>query len=284
VLVVAAFALLARRDVGAGVMPARLGPASAAARLHSPLALAWRLQRASLLAWTAGLAVMGAVIGSVADSVNHMGADNPGLKDLLQRLGGEKALSDAYIAGVMVIFALAAAAAGTQATLRLHAEEEGLRAEQLLATSVGRLQWAASHLLFGLAGPAVALLAAGLAEGLAYGLVGGDVGHQLPRVLAGALVQLPAVLVLCGVAMALFGLLPRLAAASWAALGVLAFLVLLGPLLKLSQPILDLAPFSHLPKVPGATVSATPLLWLLAVTALLAAVGLGGLRRRDVAV
>ena len=64
----------------------------------------------------------------------------------------------------MVIFALAAAGYAIQATLRLRAEEEGLRAEPVLATAVGRLQWATSHLVFGLLGPAVALAAAGLAS------------------------------------------------------------------------------------------------------------------------
>jgi ABC-2 type transport system permease protein len=281
VLATAALVLLARRDVGAGILPSRLGPATAAPWMRSPLALAGRLHRGPLLGWTAGLAVMGAVIGSVADSVNQMAAESAQLKDLLQRLGGEKVLSDAYIAGVMVIFALAAAGYAIQATLRLRAEEEGLRAELVLATAVGRLQWATSHLLFGLLGPTVALAAAGLAEGLAYGLVGGNIGRELSRVLAGALVQLPAALVLSGVAMVLFGLLPRLTAVSWAALAASAFLVLLGPLLRLSQGILDLAPFSHIPKVPGAEVAAAPLAWLLAVTAVLVAAGLAGFRRRD---
>jgi ABC-2 type transport system permease protein len=100
-------------------------------------------------------------------------------------------------------------------------------------------------------------------------------------VLAGALVQLPAVLGLSGIAMALFGLLPRLTQVSWAALAVFAFLVLLGPLLQLSQWLLDIAPFSHIPKVPGADVAATPLLWLLGITVMLAAAGLAGFRRRD---
>ena len=281
VLAAVAFALLARRDVGAGVLPARLGPATAAPWLRSPLALAWRLHRGMLLAWTAGLAVMGAVIGSVADSVNDMAAESSQLKDLLQRLGGEKVLSDAYIAGAMVIFALAAAGYAIQATLRLRAEEESVRAEQVLATAVSRRQWATSHLTFGLLGPAVALVASGLAEGLVYGLVSGDVGRELPRVLAGALVQLPAVLVLSGIAMALFGLAPRLTPASWAALAVFALLVLLGPLMQLNRWILDLSPFTHIPKVPGADVSPTPLSWLLAIAAVLVAVGLAGFRRRD---
>jgi polyether ionophore transport system permease protein len=281
VLAAVAFALLARRDVGAGVLPARLGPATAAPWLRSPLALAWRLHRGMLLAWTAGLAVMGAVIGSVADSVNDMAAESSQLKDMLQRLGGEKVLSDAYIAGAMVIFALSAAGYAIQATLRLRAEEEILRAEQMLATAASRPQWATSHLTFGVLGPAVALVASGLAEGLVYGLVSGDVGRELPRVLAGALVQLPAVLVLSGIAMALFGLLPRLASVSWAALAVFALLVLLGPLMQLNQWILDLSPFTHIPKVPGADVSPTPLAWLLLIAAVLVAAGLAGFRRRD---
>ena len=39
----------------------RLGPAVATPNLNSPLALAWRLQRGTLLAWTVGFAVLGAV-------------------------------------------------------------------------------------------------------------------------------------------------------------------------------------------------------------------------------
>jgi ABC-2 type transport system permease protein len=107
------------------------------------------------------------------------------------------------------------------------------------------------------------------------------VGRELPRVLAGALVQVPAALVLSGIAMALFGLLPRMTAVSWAALGLFAFLILLGPLLRLDQWVMDLSPFSHIPKVPGADVTATPLAWLVAITAALVAAGLVGLRRRD---
>jgi ABC-2 type transport system permease protein len=116
---------------------------------------------------------------------------------------------------------------------------------------------------------------------LVYGLVSGDVGRGLPRVLAGALVQLPSVLVLPGIAMALFGLLPRLTPVSWAALAVFAFLALFGPPLQLDQCLVDAAPFTHIPKVPGASVSAAPLAWLLAITTMLAAAGLTGFRRRD---
>ena len=53
---------------------------------------------------------------------------------------------------------LIAAAYGIQATLRLRTEETAGRAEPVLATAVGRLQWAGSHLVFAILGPAAVLL------------------------------------------------------------------------------------------------------------------------------
>ncbi|MGH8933926.1 MAG: ABC transporter permease, partial [Egibacteraceae bacterium] len=47
-----AYALSSRRDLGAGLLPPRLGPATASPGLCSPLALSWRLHRGTLLAWT----------------------------------------------------------------------------------------------------------------------------------------------------------------------------------------------------------------------------------------
>jgi ABC-2 type transport system permease protein len=129
----------------------------------------------------------------------------------------------------------------------------------------------------------VVLTAAGLGAGLAYGLRVGDVGGQLPRMLGAALAQLPAALVVAGVAVALFGLLPRsCVAGGWTALTVAVLIVLLGPTLRFSQSVQDISPFTHVPKLPGGTVSAVPLTWLAAIAVALAMAGLVGLRRRDI--
>ena len=56
----------------------------------------------------------------------------------------------------------------------------------------------------------------------------------------------------------------------------------LGPLLDLSQWVMDLSPFAHVPKLPGGPFGATPLVALTAFALLLAAAGLAGLRRRDI--
>ena len=118
--------------------------------------------------------------------------------------------------------------------------------------------------------------------GLTYGLDAGHAGRELVRVLGAAMVQLPAVWVLVAVAVALVGLLPRFAAASWGVLALCLLFGLVGAALQLSQWLLDLSPFSHIPKVPGAAVSATPLVSLLAIAVALGAAGLVGLRRRAI--
>jgi ABC-2 type transport system permease protein len=283
-LVAMAGMLSVRRDLGSGLLPQRLGPADGPPGLRTPLALAWRLHRGGLLGWALAFAAFGLVFGSVADSIGSLLDSSPGTQEVFLRLGGRAALVDAYLATVLGIQALIAAGYGVQAALRLRSEETGGRAEPVLSTAVGRPRWVAGHLVFTLLGPALVMLVGGLAIGLTHGLAAGDVGRQLPRVLAGAAVQLPAVWVLGGLAVALFGLLPRLVGLSWGVLGGCVFLAVLGAVLQLSQWLLDLSPFTHVPRIPGGTLSVPPLVLLGLVAAGLFAGGLAGFRQRGVPV
>lgn len=280
--IAAAFALSERRDLGAGLLPPRLGPAAAGPALRSPLALAWRLHWPLLAAWSAGFAAIGVVFGASAKSIGSTLNDNKDLRDIFTRLGGRTGLVDTYLSSIMTILGLIAAAYAIQAALKLRAEETAQRAEPVLATSVGRITWAAGHFAFSILGPVVALGCAGLATGLTYGVDAHDVGHQVPRVLGAALLQLPAVWVLAGVAIAMIGLLPRLSPGSWGALGLCLLLSLVGSALRLSHWLLDISPFTHIPRALGGSVSATPLIALLVVAAAIGAAGLTGLRRRAI--
>ncbi|GAA2803072.1 ABC transporter permease [Kribbella solani] len=278
-LIGAAVALSVRRDVGAGLLPDKPGPAEG--NLGSPLALAWRLHRGLLLAWTTGFALLGLLFGGVAKGVGDLMRDDATLQDVFRRMGGAAGLIDSFLAGVMTLVGLIASAYAVQATLRLRAEETSGRAEPVLATATSRWQWAASHLVFSLLGPAVALLAAGVAEGIAYGLAIGDVGGQLPRLVAAALTQLPAVWVLAAITIAIFGFVPRLSMVSWAGPALCILIGLVSAGVATAAWVRDISPFTHLPSLPGGDVSPGPLLILLAITAVVGAAGLIGLRRRD---
>jgi ABC-2 type transport system permease protein len=278
------YALEGRRDVDAGLLPERPGPAAASPGLRTPLALAWRLHRGLLLGWTIGLALTGAVMGGAAAGIEDLGEPNQQMSDILARMGGAGGITDAFLAAIFGITGMVAAAYTVQATLRLRQEESSGRVEALLATRVGRLRWAASHLTFALLGTALLLAVAGLAGGLAYGAQVDDVGGQVQRLFGAAMVQLPATWVLAGIGTALIGLAPRLSTLTWAVLIVFVLVVELGALFGLSQWIVDLAPFAHVPKLPGSAFSAAPVLWLTVVAVALGAAGLAGLRRRDIPV
>lgn len=273
----AAIRLARRRDLGAGLLAPRPGPARGA--LRSASALAWRLQRAPLAGWIAGFAAGGAAIGSVAKDVGDIIGNSAQVRDAIAKLGGAHALSDAYLAASLQLLAFIAAAYGVQAVLRLRAEEASGRAEPVLATATSRAAWAAGHLLVAAGGAAALLAAAGLTAGLAHALQTGDAA-QLPRVLGAALAQAPAAWVLAGAAAALFGASGRLAVAAWALLAACLVLGQLGAVFDLPRAALDLSPFTHAPRLPGGALTAAPLT-LAAIAAALAAAGLAALRRRD---
>jgi ABC-2 type transport system permease protein len=171
---------------------------------------------------------------------------------------------------------------GIQAVLRMRGEETAIRLEPVLATSVGKLRWAAGHLVFAFFGTAVLLLAGGLFMGLANGLRAGDVGGSVGDSLAGMLVQLPAAWVVVALTVTIFGLLPGFSAAAWAVGSLALLLSLFGPVVNLPQAVLDVSPFQHPPKIPGQELVATPLVWLMAVAVVALLAGLVGWRRRDV--
>jgi ABC-2 type transport system permease protein len=277
-----AYRLVARRDLGGALLSARTGPATASANLRGPLSLAWRLQRGTLFGWAAGFVVFGIAIGGIARSIVQIAGTSPQIQRIVAQLGGSGGLVDSFLASMLGLSGILAAVYTVQAVLRLRGEETGQRAEPVLATGVGRLAFTAAHVTVAAAGGALLLVLGGLAAGLAHGLSTGDVGGTLPGVLAGAMVQLPAAWVLAGVAVALFGLLPRFVAGAWAAVVVCLLLGQLGPVLHAPQWAMDISPFTHVPKLPGGAVGATPVLWLVTVAVLLAVAGLVGFRRRDI--
>jgi ABC-2 type transport system permease protein len=275
--------LAARRDHGAGLFPDRPGRPAASAALRGPFALAWRLQWPALAGWAAGYAVMFAVCGAAAKGIGQLAATSGALTKEFTRIGGQSAIVNAYLAALMLLGGLVAAAYGVSTVLRLHAEETAGTADPVLAGSAGRARWGLSHLAVALAGTALLLAVAGLATGLGYGLAVGGAGTETGRLLGAGLAQLPAAAVIIGVAALAFGARPgACVAVGWTAVGLAVLLNIFGQALQLSPWVLDVSPFTHVPKLPGGPVTATPLLALSVIAVALCAAGLAALRRRDI--
>ena len=226
--------------------------------------------------------MLGVVYGTAGDSIGDMIEGNPQLAQILEQIGGAQGLTDTYFSTVVGIIAIVVSAYAIRAVLRLDVEEEAMRAEYVLATATPRHRFAWSHLIFGLVVPVVVLAIAGALAGATYGAIVGDIGGQVPRVLGAAMAQLPAVWVLTGTAMALYGLAPRFVGWSWGVLVACVLLGQFGQILQLPQWSLNLSPFTHIPVVPADDVDILPFAILLVVAGGLIAAGLIGFRRRDV--
>jgi ABC-2 type transport system permease protein len=239
-----------------------------------------RLQRGGLVGWVIGMALGGLVLGSIASQVGEF-LDSDQAQDMIMKLGGERGLVDAFLSAEMGILAVIVSAYGISSAMRLRAEETSLRAEPILATRVSRIRFASSHVIVALAGTTLLLVTVGVFGGFAHGAASGDMS-SFGRVLGAALVHLPAVWVLTGITVLVFGLAPGLIMAGWGALVVFLLLGQLGPILSLPQWAMDISPFTHTPKMPGAELTWTPLVTLTLIAAALIAAGLVSFRRRDI--
>ncbi|MFH8493680.1 ABC transporter permease [Streptomyces coeruleorubidus] len=267
-----AYGLAGRRDLGMSFLPTRPGPASG--RLGSAGALAWRLQRGSVLGWSIGFLLAGVVYGGMTEGAADLVGDNENARRIFERMGGRSGLTDAFLASMVGMLGLVAALYIVASVLRLNGEETSGRAEPVLANAVGRLRWAAGHLVIAFGGSALIMLLAGL--GLAAGY-----GKETGPILGACLVQLPAIWVTGGLAVLLHGLLPRAAAAAWGVAGAVLLIGWVGPALDAPQAVLDVSPFGHLPKLPGGSMEWGPVVVLTGLAVVLVAGGLAGLRRRD---
>jgi len=281
-LIVVAYQLLSRRDVGSGMIAERSGRARAGSALGGPMGLAWRLSRGSLVLWTVGLCLYGLLIGSVVNGIGgEIGKDGVA-QQVVARLGGTDALEQGFVAIAFSMLGMVASAFVISLSLRLHQEEASQRAETLLAGAVGRTRWLASHLVIAILGSAAALMIAAVAAGVAWGSAAGEVGNKLSMALGTAAVQLPAIWLSVAVTVTLFGLLPRYTPVAWGALVAFIALYMLGSLANSPQWLLDLTPFSHTPHVGSGSFVATPLIWLLVIDVALITLGVMAFRRRDI--
>ncbi len=281
-LVLAAFGVAARRDLGSGLFATRPGKKSASRSMRTPLGLAVRLERAALLGWVVGLLLAGAVYGSIADDVEQMLLDNPQLADYLARLTGAT-ITEAYLAAAATMLAVASCGWAVSSALAAHGEEAAGRADLVLSTPLPRRRWLGAHAAVSAIGSVVVLVAGGLGLGIGAAVVVGD-GMLVVDGAAAALARLPAVLVLTGATTLLVAVAPRRALLAWALFAVVAVVAFLADTLDLPGWARGVSPFHHLTETPAEQLSWWRLAAVAGVAAALTGMSMVAIRRRDLSV
>ncbi len=277
-LLALALRLETRRDFGAGLFPERRGRPWAPPRYATPLGLALRLQRGPIIGWTVTIILSALMFGSVVKAMTDLLTDAGGTAaDLLRGTG-----VNALLSLLIVMIALITTVFALQSAISLRTDEANGIIEPQLAGAMSRTRWASRRLLIPVVGSAVLLLVGGAGMGAGYGSITGD-PTQTSRLALSALTYWPAVMVFVGIAVALFGWLPRLAIPlTWGVLAAMWFIVIVGDALHLPSWLLNLLPFSATPYVPYQELTWPPLAIMTVVAAALVWTGLTRFQHRDV--
>jgi ABC-2 type transport system permease protein len=276
-LVVLTILLAGKRDLGASVLPARDTGVSHTRLLNGPLGLAYRLGRGTALAWIAGFAVGGFVLGLSTKTMEEVWANQQA--GVISNLGGA-AGGTAYLGLVFLVFALvlAIAAAGQVGATR-EEEAEGYL-DHLLARPVARLPWLAGRF----AVSSATLLGAGVGAGLFAWVGAASFGANLSllALLAAGVNLVPASIFVLGLGTLVQGLAPRFASTAAYGLVVWSLLVqIVGASLGASGWLLDLSVFHYVTRAPAVAVDWNSAAVLIAAGITGAAIGALAFARRD---
>ncbi len=275
----AALRLAAGRDLGSALLRSGPGPERATRRLRSPIGLAVWIHRPGTLGWLAGGVLLTGTLGALSQQYLKAMIGNPALSRVMGITGGRPV--DGYVAAAQLYLAVIAAGYTVQAIGTLRAEEAEGRLETRLAGTLSRARWLAAHALVVLGGLVVVVVGSVLVLGLTTAWSVGDTA-ELGPIIGSGLAYVPAEVVLAGLALALYGLRPRLFGLAWVGFAVTAFIAFLGPGLKLHQWVLDVSPTTHVGNPPQGAVEVGGLAVLTVVAASLVAVGFVAFRQRGV--
>lgn len=278
-LAAAAVRLAAGRDLGSALVRSGSGPEHATARLRSPIGLAVWIHRPATLGWLTGGVLLTGMMGALSQQLLDAMAGNPALAEAMGIANARPV--DGFVAATHLYLAVIAAGYVVQAIGTLRAEEAEGRLETRLSGTLTRTRWLASHALVVLGGLLTIVLGSSLVLALATAVSVGDLAELGPTLSSG-LAYLPAELVLAGLALAVYGLRPRLFGLAWAGYTVTTFIAFLGPGLNLQQWVLDLSPTTHVGNPPAGATDIDAITVMAAVAITLIAVGFAAFRRRGI--
>ena len=280
-LLAAAFALLAHRDLGEGTVrtPDRASPR--VRLLGSPWAFAWRQRLGGLLGWSVGTAFYGLVIGAVVAAFTDFLAGDEAFRSFVERFDLGPMSTPAGFVGVMdSLVAVGLVLYGASSLRRSWEEESEGRLDLVQASVVTRSGWLSAELGATSATVVVAALVAAVSTWI--GAVAGGADLSLGDALVGVANVVPLVALFVGGAVLLHGVRPSVAFPVTATLVGAGFVVaFFGPGLGWPAWLVDATPFTHLAAAPAEPVAWAAAATMAALAVALAGVGFVAYARRD---
>ncbi|WP_245845331.1 hypothetical protein [Mycobacterium arosiense] len=279
----AALFTASHRDLGDGVVTLRVARSPRTRSLQSIGGFAVRRTVRTTLGWATGIAGYFFLVGVLLPSILELFQTNPRIAELAAPagMGGHELVN----VGAAVLFGVLAVPAGLYAAVRLAAlvaDEKAGRLNLLFAQPVSRVHLMSTEIMVTVGG--VVALHCSAAIGIWGGAELTGAPLQLSASLAGALNSVPVALLAAGAAAVGVGWLPSAVAAFGAVPVVGGFLM--DVIMKSTDApgwAANLSPWTHLAAVPDASPKWAVTAVFLLVDAVLAALGVYGYARRDLA-
>jgi ABC-2 type transport system permease protein len=247
--------------------------------VRTPLALSLRLLRANLIGWSIAVGLSAVLYGAIARSAGST-ITGGSITQLLGRLGATGAGTRAVLGLCFLIIAVLLAFAALGQLRALTEEELEGRLTPLLVRPFARQRWLAERALIALATLSLLGLGAGILAW--FGAASQHAGiDPASLVLAGCNLVPPAIVVL-GVGLATFALLPRkVVTVAATVIGWSLLIEVVGGIGAVNHWLLDSSLFHQMAAAPAVAPHLVSDLVRVGIGAIGAAIGLWGFRRRD---
>lgn len=249
-------------------------------RVHSVLALTWRLERGRWLAWTVVVTAIAALFGGMSGSLIDLLTSDESTARLMRELTGQHQLDAIFFSFAGVMIGLLVGCYSVLTVLGNAAAESDGTLENVVTTGARRR------------GPLLAQVVVAAAGSLAMLLIAGGVGSlvaitQLPggagRSFAYTAGQWPAELTLVGITALIIGIRRRWSPLAWVPVAGSGVLVLMGSVLHAPHWLAATAVFSHVPDYASGAAPSAGVMLLLVCFVAAAAVGTWWRGVRDLA-
>ncbi|PGZ15445.1 ABC transporter permease [Bacillus cereus] len=280
VLVIISLYLNAIRDLEAGFIPAKPGRKQASHFLQSPFGLALRLQRIGIIAWGIGLFILGASYGSILGDLESFFANNEMMAKMLTPVEGFS-LTEQFLSTLMKVITMMCTIPPLMAMFKLKGEEKQNRTEHLLSRATSRSQVMGSYFIVSIISGFVMLSLAAIGLALAGNAVMKET-ISFSTFYSAAIVYLPAMWIMIGVAILFIGFAPKFSGLTWVYLTYSFFVIYLGGLFQLPKWMSNLTPFGYIPRLPVEEVDFVKFSILVVVAIVLMVLGFVGYNKRDI--
>lgn len=278
-LTVVAARLFARREYLGGYLPDR-SSSRRRWRLSGYPDLQARLALRAMAAWSVTVAAASALFGAMASSITELFAPDSATSSYVEKMASGSPVEQ-FMELLTIMTVLLVAVAGAQRVNALAADERAGLVEFEASVGGSRARMFVAQAGVAVVESVVLLALSGAVLAAMTGTQFTD-DHAVGRAFVFTVSQLPGVLATIGIALALVGLAPRLAALVWAVVGWSVFAQFFGGLVELPDWAQDLSVLGHHLDVVGDP-DWGPLAVQAAIGIAGALIGLLAYRRRDLA-